>query len=179
MPPRPGEEPPKAEDSGRSPQGLGVGPRAGGGSGGWGPPDPLPAARALILTCHRPLGLGKGPPAAEPRSGTKWRKPEEEDKMQHGRRPLRLRAPLLRMPSAGTAGPPVAAGSAEFPVCAATAGAWVPRLKEAWEWSRAARSPVPGHGEENYSDVRGHKQTCGPGAAGRAIRLFLFWAKAP
>lgn len=85
--------------------------------------------------------------------------------MPPGRRPLRLRAPLSRMPSAGTGGPPVAAGSAEFPVGAAMGGAWAPRLNGTGRWSWAARSPVPRNGEENCSDVRG--------AAGRAIRLFI------
>lgn len=158
--PRPEKSPPRQRTPGGAPRGGGG--AEGGRSGGWGPPDPLPAARALILTCHRPLGLGKGPPAAEPRV---------RDKVEE----------------AGRGGQGAARPAASAPACAALAHAqcrnwrptcrsrkrgvsgscsngwsWAPRLSGAWERSWAARSPVPGNGEKNYSDVRGHKQTCWP-----------------
>lgn len=167
----PGDEPPKAENPGRSPRGAAVGPRAGGAAAG--PPDALPAARPS-LTCRRPLGLQRRPPAAVPSARETAQEAGRGGQDAPGRRLCacvrRSRACPVRGLEAHLSQPEAEARGFQF---AARGGAWAPRLNRTGDWSWAARSPVPGNGEENCADVRGRKQTCGRGAAGSAVRLFI------
>lgn len=159
---------PKADDSGRSPQGLGWGR---GRAEGWGRLTP-PAARP-DPHLPPPTRVEEGPPAAVPRVREK-------------------------VDEAGRGGRDAAQPAASAPACAALAHAQCPNWRPTCRsrkrgvcslsssgWGLGPKvgrdrgvvlggtEPVPGNGEERDSDVRGHKQTCGRGAAARALGAFI------